>query len=235
MLPKVIVFGGTGSLGTALVKHFKKNNWEVTSVGTLDNSEANHNIIVSIGDTLEVQGDKVLRQATEILKSTGGEGNKYNAILCVAGGFLMGNAADKDFLKNSDLMLRKSVYSSLVASQLAAKHLKDGGLLLLTGASYPRLYGTPAFIGYGASKATVHHLILSLSAEGSGMPNNSKVVGILPTTIDTPANRQSMSNADISNFTPLDEISELAILYLSITKITIVIKVDNADVICKQS
>ncbi|CAJ0850747.1 5298_t:CDS:2, partial [Entrophospora sp. SA101] len=109
---------------------------------------------------------------------------------------------------NSDLMLRKSVYSSLVASQLAAKHLKDGGLLLLTGASYPRLYGTPAFIGYGASKATVHHLILSLSAEGSGMPNNSKVVGILPTTIDTPANRQSMSNADISNFTPLDVIAK---------------------------
>ncbi|CAJ0912697.1 7761_t:CDS:10 [Entrophospora sp. SA101] len=86
--------------------------------------------------------------------------------------------------------------------------LNNGGLLLLTGASYPRLYGTPAFIGYGASKATVHHLILSLSAEGSGMPNNSKVVGILPTTIDTPANRQSMSNADISNFTPLDVIAK---------------------------
>ncbi|CAJ0644436.1 607_t:CDS:10 [Entrophospora sp. SA101] len=126
----------------------------------------------------------------------------------------MGNAADKDFLKNSDLMLRKSVYSSLVASQLAAKHLKDGGLLLLTGASYPRLYGTPAFIGYGASKATVHHLILSLSAEGSGMPNNSKVVGILPTTIDTPANRQSMSNADISNFTPLDNAETIDIMVI---------------------
>ncbi|CAG8439906.1 6329_t:CDS:1, partial [Acaulospora colombiana] len=66
---------------------------EVTSVGTRLNSEASHNIIVSIEDSLEVQGEKVLKQANEQLK----DGEKYDAILCVAGGFALGNASSEGF------------------------------------------------------------------------------------------------------------------------------------------
>jgi hypothetical protein len=35
-------------------------------------------------------------------------------------------------------------------------------------------------IGYGMAKAAVHQLVKSLAAPGSGLPENSKAVAILP-------------------------------------------------------
>ncbi|CAG8751914.1 6576_t:CDS:2, partial [Racocetra fulgida] len=85
MTSRVLIFGGSGELGSALV---------VTSVGTRQNSDATHNIIIPVDDPLEIQGEKVLNQSNEQLKSDNAE--KYDAILCVAGGFMMGNLVDKD-------------------------------------------------------------------------------------------------------------------------------------------
>ena len=39
-----------------------------------------------------------------------------------------------DFIKSCDMMWKQSVWTSCIAAELAAKHLKDGGLLTLTGA-----------------------------------------------------------------------------------------------------
>ncbi|CAG8544273.1 30449_t:CDS:2 [Gigaspora margarita] len=204
MTSRVIIFGGSGELGSSLVSLFKKQNWVVTSVGTRQNSEATQNIIVPIDDSLEIQGEKVLNQSTEQLKADNAE--KYDAILCVAGGFVMGNLVDKEFLKKSELMIKKSLYSSLVASQLAAHQLKEGGFLMLTGVA--GLKGTPGFIGYGVGKAGVHQLVKSLSGKGSGLPKNAKVVGLCPSTIDTSPNRKAMPNADFSNFIPLETLTQ---------------------------
>ena len=68
------------------------------------------------------------------------DGQVLDAILCVAGGWEGGNAAHADLVKNSDLMWKQSVWSSVLASAIASKHLKEGGLLTLTGAK-PALEG----------------------------------------------------------------------------------------------
>lgn len=69
-------------------------------------------------------------------------GNKIDGIICVAGGWAGGNAANKDFIKNCDLMWNQSVWSSCIASNIASQHLKEGGFLSLTGAK-AALEGTP--------------------------------------------------------------------------------------------
>jgi len=61
----------------------------IISIGTKLNPEANHNILVSADDSIESQGEEVIRQAGLLLK----EGEKFEAIICVAGGFVGGNAA----------------------------------------------------------------------------------------------------------------------------------------------
>ncbi|RIA93281.1 hypothetical protein C1645_735664 [Glomus cerebriforme] len=197
MAHKVVVYGGSGNLGRSLVTLFKKNNWEVTSVGTRLNEEAVHNIIISNDDSLEVQGKKVIQNSSSILN-----GEKYDAILCVAGGFAMGNLAKKDFLKTADLMLKKILNSSLIASKLSNVDLKEGGFLMLTGVA--DLQPTPGYIGYGIAKAAVHHLFDSLASEGSGLPKNTKFMAILPATIDTLDNRKGMPNSDFSQWIPLE-------------------------------
>ncbi|NWS02021.1 DHPR reductase, partial [Motacilla alba] len=132
---------------------------------------------------------------------------KVDAILCVAGGWAGGSAKAKSLYKNCDLMWKQSVWTSTISSHLATKHLKEGGILTLTGAQ-AALSGTPGMIAYGMAKGAVHQLCQSLAGASSGLPSGSAAVAILPVTLDTPANRKSMPDADFSSWTPLEFIAE---------------------------
>ncbi len=44
-------------------------------------------------------------------------------------------------------------------------------------------------MGYGMAKAAVHQLVKSLGEQGSGLPDGTCALGILPVTLDTPMNR----------------------------------------------
>ncbi|NXU77184.1 DHPR reductase, partial [Oreotrochilus melanogaster] len=132
---------------------------------------------------------------------------KVDAILCVAGGWAGGSAKAKSLYKNCDLMWKQSLWTSTISSHLATKHLKEGGLLTLAGAQ-AALSGTPGMIGYGMAKGAVHQLCQSLAGTNSGLPPGSAAVAILPVTLDTPANRKSMPDADFSSWTPLEFIAE---------------------------
>ena len=58
------------------------------------------------------------------------------------------------------------------------------------------------------TKQTTHALALHL-AERTDIPKTSTVCTILPTTIDTPANRASMPDADTKDWLPPEKIAEL--------------------------
>jgi len=48
--------------------------------------------------------------------------------------FLTGFLFNTDLVKNADLMWKQSVWTSVIASSVGAHHLKEGGMLVLTGA-----------------------------------------------------------------------------------------------------
>ena len=62
--------------------------------------------------------------------------------------------------------------------------------------------------GYAMSKAATHNLALQM-AERTEIPDSSSVCTILPQTIDTPANRESMPDVDTSEWQPPEKIAEL--------------------------
>ncbi|XP_015113328.1 dihydropteridine reductase [Diachasma alloeum] len=203
VLGRVFVYGGKGALGSACVAKFKSQNWWVGSIDMKANDAADANVIVKGEHSWKEQEAHILDQVKEILN-----GEKVDGVICVAGGWAGGNAASKDFLKNTELMWKQSVWSSTIAASIAAHYLKEGGFLSLTGAK-AALEGTPGMIGYGMAKAAVHQLTKSLAAKDSGLPENSLVTAILPVTLDTPMNRKWMPKADTSTWTPLDFISDL--------------------------
>merc|ERR1712032_355731 len=141
-----------------------------------------------------------------LMKSLGDD--KVDGVFCVAGGWAGGNAASDELLKNSELMWKQSVHSSLIASQIAVRYLKAGGVLQLTGAA-PALAGTPGMIGYGMAKAAVQQLVKSLAAIDSGMPADARTYAILPVTLDTPMNRKWMGTDNLPKWTPLTFVAEL--------------------------
>ncbi|KAI9202450.1 uncharacterized protein BJ171DRAFT_514085 [Polychytrium aggregatum] len=206
MSRSLLVYGGSGALGRALVAHFRSLNYNVTSVDFRENEEADANVVISREDgaaELQVAGPRI---ASAVAASLGTM--KVDAILNVAGGWAGGNILDEDLYKNVSLMLSQSVNSSVIASRIAAAHLKEGGLLTLVGAG-AAVSGTPGnMIAYGLAKAAVHHLVKSLASNGSGLPEGARTVAILPVTLDTPMNRKFMPDADFSSWTPLSEIAE---------------------------
>eukprot|EP00128_Syssomonas_multiformis_P018752 Colp12_sorted_trinity150504_noHs@20350 len=198
----VLVYGGKGALGSALVSHFKEHSWKVLSVDLFANENADVNIVLSPSDDLDTQSTKVNAEVGVALADT-----KLDAVLCVAGGWAGGNASNKDFVKNTDLMVKQSINSSVVAAHIAAVHLKEGGLALFTGA-LAATGPTPFMLGYGLAKAAVHHLVTGLASPTGGLPKDSTALAILPVTLDTPMNRKFMADADFTTWTPLSAVAE---------------------------
>ncbi|XP_042233925.1 dihydropteridine reductase-like [Homarus americanus] len=200
---KIVVYGGRGALGAAVVKHFKAKDFWVGTIDLVANDEADVNIIVSREANWSAQADKVISGLEAALGS-----EKVDAFINVAGGWAGGNAGSKEFLKNCELMWSQSVWSSTITAQAASRFLKEGGLVTLPGAQ-PAINGTPGMIGYGLAKAAVHQLTKSLGEDKSGLPKGTTAVAILPVTLDTPMNRKWMSSADFSTWTTLEFVAEL--------------------------
>jgi len=207
MTDKVIVYGGRGGLGLVVVDTFKAAGYWVLSVDLAVNNAADANVQVSLADGWVEQETSVCQGVDAALK-----GAKVVAVINVAGGWAGGNSGDQDWLKNADLMWKQSVWSSGIASSLAARNLADGGILVLPGAQ-PCLKGTPGMMGYGMAKAAVHQLVKSLGSPGSGLPPQCCALGLLPITLDTPMNRKFMPDADKSTWTSLEEIARILITW----------------------
>lgn len=166
------------------------------------NKEADVNILVHFEKNLQEQEREILSNLEEVLK-----GHKLDAIICVAGGFESGNV-EEDLASKADIMWKQNVWPSIISASIAQKFLKPNGFVCLSGAKAAR-EGTPSMIGYGMAKAAVHQLAQSLATTDSGLPLNALVIAILPVTIDTIMNRQSMPDSDISAWTPTKYITDL--------------------------
>lgn len=200
---KVLVYGGKGALGSTCISFLSSQKYWVGSIDMQQNDNANANVIVKRDASLLEQESDILKELDSVLGS-----DKLDAVICVAGGWAGGNSSSEDFVKNTDLMLKQSVWSSVLASSIAAKYLKPGGIVVLTGAK-ASLDPTPGMIGYGLAKAAIHHLTKSLADENGGLPTGAQALSILPITLDTPMNRKWMPKADTSTWTPLEFVAEL--------------------------
>ncbi|KAK4514794.1 Hsp90 cochaperone [Mucor velutinosus] len=118
-MSKLVIYGGAGALGRALVQHFKTKGYTVISVDLVENQDADFNTLATGSGSLSEQGQSISESIASVLGS-----EKLCGVFCVAGGWAGGNAASKDFLKNSELMLSQSVNSSLIAAHIASKYLQ---------------------------------------------------------------------------------------------------------------
>jgi len=134
----------------------------------------------------------------------------------------------REYGESIDQMLEMNLYPILAAGYAANHFMANEGLFVVIGAT-AALSATPGMLGYGLSKVGAHHFIQTLGeTTGKALTTKLKrkqarrlrrdseyldtlsVVGILPTTIDTPSNRDAMPNANFDKWTkPLDIAKEI--------------------------
>jgi 3-oxoacyl-[acyl-carrier protein] reductase len=136
---------------------------------------------------------------------------RLDALVNIAGGFAFEAVAEGD-PRTWQRMYALNVLTALNASRAALPHLaaSSAGRIVNVGA-IGALQAGSGMGAYAASKAGVHRLTEALAAEWKGKVT---VNAVLPSTIDTAANRASMPKADFSKWVTPDELANV-ILFLT--------------------
>ncbi len=137
---------------------------------------------------------------------------KLDALINIAGGFTYETVADGDS-KSWQRMYALNVLTALNTSRAAIPHLaaSSSGRIVNIGAMGALQAGS-GMGPYAASKAGVHRLTEALAAEHKG---RITVNAVLPSTIDTSANRASMPKADFSKWVTPQELAEVILFLVS--------------------
>jgi 3-oxoacyl-[acyl-carrier protein] reductase len=151
-------------------------------------------------------------QAKKAIDQVASHFGRLDALINIAGGFAFEAIAEGD-PKTWQHMYKLNVLTALNASQAAIPHLaaSAAGRIVNVGAMGALQAG--AGMGpYAASKAGVHRLTEALAAEWKG---KITVNAVLPSTIDTAANRASMPKADFSKWVTPQELADVILFLVS--------------------
>ena len=129
-------------------------------------------------------------------------GDSLFGVIQLAGGFTMGSSID-DFTR----MLDSNLMSAVRAVESVKSRIVDGGRIVAIS-SAATLTKPKGMAAYVASKSALNAYIEALAEELR--PRRITVNAILPSALDTPVMRKSMSRDQL---VPLDQVSE-AIVYL---------------------
>ena len=150
-------------------------------------------------------------QAKKAIDAAAAHFGKLDALINIAGGFAFEAVAEGD-PKTWQHMYALNVLTALNASRSAIPHLaaSSAGRIVNIGA-IGALQAGAGMGAYAASKAGVHRLTEALAAEWKG---KITVNAVLPSIIDTPANRASMPKADFVKWVTPQELANV-ILFLA--------------------
>lgn len=209
-----LIGGGTGALGSAVVEaalaagHRVVVPWiaederkalEETSAAVA----AAERLVLVRADVTDEAGARAALEAAGV----------PDLLVNGVGGFAGGTPFVDTPLEDWDRMYRMNVRSAAALSRAALPGmLARGRGVIVNVAAQPAFDCPPNLSAYSASKAALVALTRTLDAELSG--RGVRVNAVVPTTIDTPANRAAMPDADWSTWTPPESIAGV-ILWLA--------------------
>lgn len=195
---RIVVTGVAGGLGQAVAKLASNYGAEVIGLDILDDY---HSEFVSRYEKVD------LTNRNESLAAIGDLGC-LDALVNVAGGFGFGTEAFATDNEQWDLMFRINVETARNAIIAATPLLKENrrGRIVNIGA-LSALSGQGQMSAYCCAKSTVMRLTESLSEElkHSGINVNA----VLPSIIDTPANRNAMPDANFDEWVSPEQLAEV--------------------------
>jgi NAD(P)-dependent dehydrogenase (short-subunit alcohol dehydrogenase family) len=203
----VIVTGASGALGKVVAALAQARGAKVAGV---DHAASQ---LLPTSDRIEL-GDVDLTDATQAkvaIDAVAAHFGRLDALINIAGGFAFETIVEAD-TKTWQRMYALNVLTALHASQACIPHLAASPAARIVNVGAMGALQAGAGMGaYAASKAGVHRLTEALAAEYKG-----KIIvnAVLPSTIDTPANRASMPSADFAKWVAPQELAEV-ILFLA--------------------
>ena len=199
----VVVTGGTGGLGAAVTRTLLDQGWRVVvpwyAEAELERVDEHERLSL-------VQAD--LTDPASAGDAVAAAGDDLRALVNLVGGFAMGDRVHETPVEEFEKQLRLNLRPTyLMCAAAIPAMLAAGGGAIVCVSSRAAVRPFAGAAGYIASKAAVLAFVDALHAEykDDGIRANA----ILPSTIDTPANRRSMPDADFDTWVKPDEIARV--------------------------
>lgn len=185
----VLVTGASGALGPFVCQAFLAAGARVFGVSRSGARVLDHPAFTPLAVDLQSSAS-ALEMVTQVVAAAG----RLDVLAHLVGGFAPGATAettDDVFERMIDLNLRSAFYT--IRAVLPQMQRRRSGRIIAVGS---RAATEPAAgaAAYSASKAALIALIRAVAAENATFGITANVV--LPATLDTPANRQVMPDAD---------------------------------------
>jgi NAD(P)-dependent dehydrogenase (short-subunit alcohol dehydrogenase family) len=201
----IAVTGAAGALGRAVAQHLAQAGVQVVAIdlaGEIPGPAALALAGVKLDDPAA---------AAVAMEAIGARFGRLDGLANIAGGFVFTAVADAD-PDVWDRMWTLNLKTALNACRAALPLLAaSGGAIVNIGAAAAVKAG-PGMAPYAASKAAVARLTEALAEEWKGQV---RVNALLPTIIDTPANRRDMPKADFGAWVAPAEIAAAVAFLLS--------------------
>jgi len=203
----VVVTGASGALGKVVAEAALAQGAKVAGV---DHAPSQ---IPATANRIEFGGVDLsdAAQAKKAVDAAAEHFGRLDALVNIAGGFAFETVAEGD-PGTWQRMYALNVTTALNASRSAIPHLAASGAgRIINVGAMGALQAGPGMGAYAASKAGVHRLTEALAAEWKG---KITVNAVLPSIIDTAANRASMPKSDFAKWVTPEELANV-ILFLA--------------------
>ncbi|MBV1878116.1 MAG: SDR family NAD(P)-dependent oxidoreductase [Pseudomonadales bacterium] len=204
----VIVTGGAGALGQAVVEWFSSQGAKVAVLDYSDDLLAkafpepseNHSYIACDLTTREGCKEAVGRVIREL--------GPVDILANIAGGFLMGDPVHETSDETWDFLFNLNARSIMNMSAVVVPvMLQQGSGKIVNVAARAALAGAANMGAYTATKAAVMRLTESMALELR--ENKINVNAVMPSLIDTQRNRDDMPGADFSKWVTPQQIANV--------------------------
>jgi NAD(P)-dependent dehydrogenase (short-subunit alcohol dehydrogenase family) len=212
----VVVAGGTGALGGSVARAFLADGARV--VVTYQRKEDFDELAASAGKNPNLSGAGL--DATDDVAAGKFIGDiekmfgSVDALAITIGGYAGGKNLWEADLATYEKMLNLNLRAAFVMARAALPGMIKRNRGAIVNIASKAAYGHSAGAAlYSASKAGVLALFDSLAEEVK--PYNINVNSIVPSIMDTPANRRAMPKADFSNWPKTDDIAKVIVFLCS--------------------
>jgi NAD(P)-dependent dehydrogenase (short-subunit alcohol dehydrogenase family) len=202
-----IVTGGTGGLGAAVVTRLLDDGWRVVvpwiAEHELERVERRPGLELVRADVTDPAEVETIASA-----AAASDGAPLGGLVNLVGGFAMGARVDETPVDDFEEQFRLNLRPTYLMTQAALKEmLANGGGAIVCVGTRAALQPFKGAAGYIASKAAVIAFSQAVAVEYKDDGIRCNV--ILPSVIDTPANRASMPNADHERWVKPAEIASV--------------------------
>jgi NAD(P)-dependent dehydrogenase (short-subunit alcohol dehydrogenase family) len=201
-----LVAGGTGGLGLAVVGELLAEGWSVTASYVVEREKERAEAAFPSEAGLRLVEADLMDQ--DAVTGAVGEVEGLRAVVNLVGGFASGGRVHETDPAEFERMVELNLRPGFLLARAAMPRLIEAGGGAFVGVSArPALRPFSGAAGYITAKAAVLAFIRALDAEyrADGIRCNA----ILPSVIDTPANRESQPDADHSKWVAPEEIAKV--------------------------